>query len=593
MRNLSDRIRTSVRYEILAVFIVGIVLPILVSSWLSYRISTRAINAHSLEHQKNILLEISRGVWTREDQFRRQLAALATDPGVVKQLEAGSVAEPTLRAFLRLNPDWADLQVIDSRGRTVWPQTRGQETNVVDPFFLDTFVLHDHQTPVFIERGRPMTRFGYRVDSASDFLGVISASLDLSTLRRELRQVRNLSSLRALVWDDRGIVFGSNLKADEEKKLREAVDLGSAGTAIADAPDQTIHRRIRFEDAEFVFSATNVPEFVRRIDPIAGQEWFVGILTPASSAFAELSSFQSRVLVFMCGLFALVAGAFIVIGRRVSRPLEQMAIFAGDVARGRRDVKLPAQGGGREVNQLGDALNSMAGSLQAYEKELVRQESMASLGRMSSVLAHEIRNPLNAVKGSAQVLALRYPDEPLIQDYTNIIVRKVDTLSRFIQSLLHAARLPDPDRKPVVCSQFLGRALEACRLQAEAQGTVIEIECPEQLTLRGDEEQLGELVQNLVQNSLEAVRQGGTIEIRVREERGRLVIEFRDNGPGLPAAVRERLFVPFVTGRRSGTGLGLFLSRMVAENHGGSLEYVHPEKGACFLLRLPVESGNE
>ncbi len=105
-----------------------------------------------------------------------------------------------------------------------------RQPDPVDPFFLDTFVLQEHQTPVFLERGRYVTRFGYRVDSAEAFVGAVSASLALSGLRNELRQIRQL--VCALVWDDRGIVFGSNLEPGEEAKFTAVVDLGSTGQEI-------------------------------------------------------------------------------------------------------------------------------------------------------------------------------------------------------------------------------------------------------------------------------------------------------------------------------------------------------------------------
>jgi len=592
LRILRNRAPASIRREILILFAAGLVLPILVAFWLSYRVSVNAITSYSIQQQEKILLDLSRDIWMEEDQSRRQLTLLGTDPAIGTGLRAGAIHESAIPVFLRMNPDWLHLKVFDRLGREVWPAraspTPSMHAPRLDPFFLETFALNQNQGPVFAEQGRYLTRFGFRIDGPDEFLGVISASLDLSFLMPRLRQMRYQRGIRAFVWDDRGVVFGSNLDEAEERELKRLLDLAEIAKTLEGMSE---HRSLEFFGEDLVFSAASVPEFVSHPEPMAGQDWFIGMLTPSSDAFAELRGFHRKVAVFLAVLFAAVAVAFGWTARRVSRPMKDMAAFAADVAGGRRDLVLKPDGLS-EVRSLSAALNSMTQSLREYEHELVQKESLASMGRMCSVLAHEIRNPLNGIKGCAQYLNIRYPDDRIIQDYSTIIEQKVTHLARFMESLLHMVRLPAPSYQTLSCSTLLQRALEPYCQKARAQGVNVVVTCRPDLVIHGDEHQLTELIQNLVENSLEAMTQGGDVAVSVKQTSDRVELEFQDNGPGLPARVREKLFSPFVTGKPDGTGLGLSLCKMIAENHGGAIEYVPAPVGTCFLIKLGRESAN-
>lgn len=578
---------TSIRRKIFLVFLGGLVFPVLASAWISYNTSRQIIGEHSLEQQEKTLGELSRSVWSLEDHSRRQIQLLGTETQLTAALNGGrAVPEELLRVFLRLNPRWKSVIIYDRLGRAVWRSDSTHTLASFDPFFLETFNLSENQTPVFELSGHHLTRFGIRISHGENFVGVLSASLDLSDIQRTLNQIRSVGAVRALIWDDSGRIFGTNLTAAEWREVSTQIELKNTAKEILELLGKSFHKQLELSRERTLFSATIVPEFISRLEPVPGENWFIAIITPADTAFGELWGFQLRILAFLASLFLAVALVLSWMTNRLSAPLERMVSFTKQVAQGRRDVALEVPGRD-EVAMLSAALNSMAASLQRYEQELIRAEVLSSLGRMSAVVAHEIRNPLNAIKGSVQYLQIRYPSEATVQEYASIVLQKVDRLAHFVESLLKFARLPVPAVRDLNIETLVERAFEPFQQRARDQGVRLKRELNGVSSVRGDEDQIVELFQNVIQNSLDELPKGGELVIQVRRPNQHVEIEFRDTGPGIPPEVLSRLFIPFTTTKKSGTGLGLLLCKMIAENHGGTFEHRPCPKGTCFVLRLP------
>lgn len=583
----------STRWKILAALILGLILPVAVAAWHSYRTAREIIYRQSILQQSRILDQISRDLLSLQDQSRHQIQSLAGNPLLRSALDRKvPVPAEMFRTQLDLNPDWTELAVFDETGEEIWRSGSTEPGAPFDPFFLETFLYGFNQGPLFQSGADHLTRFGATIDEEGDFRGVITATLRLSRFERRLRGLRRGSSIGAVVWDDRGVPFASNLSPSEWRRLNERISLRETSGALHRSVRSLIHRELSLEGRPYLFLATLVPEFISRLQPLAGENWYLAILTPAGEAFGELRSFQRRILWFLLILSVAVVAVMAWLTRRISRPLEEMAAFAGRVSEGERRIRLPDQGRD-EVGRLAAALNSMTESLRISERELIRSEVLASLGKMSSLVAHEIRNPLNAIRGSIQYLEIKRPRDKLISEYSQIIVDKISSLTRFVESLLKLARFPEPRLSEAALESLVSRACEPLRERLDAQRVEIRVRDPEALPLRCDEGQISELFQNLIQNGLEAMPGGGVIEIATRVSNGFQEIEVRDSGPGIARDIEERLFVPLSTSKPHGTGLGLVLCRMIAEGHGGSLENVPARRGACFILRIPLAGRSE
>jgi signal transduction histidine kinase len=388
------------------------------------------------------------------------------------------------------------------------------------------------------------------------------------------------------MWDDRGLVFGSNLSAEEERALDKLIDLRATGQEVLAAADERVNREVSLGGESFLLVATSVPETISSATYLPGEHWFLATLAPVTSAFAELRQFQARILIFLL-LGFLAVGAFLLwISRRVSGPLVRMTGFAEEVARGRRDLRLD-QPGRDEIGRLGRSLDALTASLQTYERELVGKEALATLGRTSAMVAHEIRNPLNGIRGSVQYLQLKFPDDPVIDEYARLMLDRVDWLAHFVDSLLRFARLPAPRWERVEAAGLFTRTIDQFSERAKRANVEIRMAVSGDGRVECDPDQIVELLQNLVHNALDAAGRDGEVVLSSRGSEGCVELCVRDSGPGIDPAMRARLFVPFHTSKSDGTGLGLVICRMIAANHGGSLELDESGPGGAFVVRLP------
>ncbi len=229
--------------------------------------------------------------------------------------------------------------------------------------------------------------------------------------------------------------------------------------------------------------------------------------------------------------------------------------------------------------------------LKAAQDELLRSERLSNLGKLSSLVFHDIRNPVSIVRGYAE-MALLHRDEPeRIRKYAAGIMKEVDRLNRFVEELLDYSRGEIRLSLSIVSlPQFFDKAREALRDSLERAGVALEIrgECPEPVIF--DEERMLRVFINLCDNSRKAMPSGGQISVTAEQGDSELLLTFRDTGIGMSAEVLSRVFEPFysVSGR-GGSGLGLVIVKNVVESHGGSLA-IRSEvgRGTEITIRLPL-----
>jgi signal transduction histidine kinase len=225
------------------------------------------------------------------------------------------------------------------------------------------------------------------------------------------------------------------------------------------------------------------------------------------------------------------------------------------------------------------------------ERELAERERMAALGRMAATVAHEIKNPLSAIKSIAQVMR---EDESLRNEYERdlgLIVGETDRLSQSVTQLLSFARKESPAGQPLSVDELVRSVADLFRANASEQGIALDCEVRVQAELAGRSvAALRDALSNLLLNALQATPHGGKVELIAAAANGDLVISVQDSGSGVPADLRERIWEPFFTTRQRGTGLGLAIVRKRVQEVGGSasLEASHNGRGALFQLRLPL-----
>jgi signal transduction histidine kinase len=227
------------------------------------------------------------------------------------------------------------------------------------------------------------------------------------------------------------------------------------------------------------------------------------------------------------------------------------------------------------------------------ERELAQRERLAALGRMAATVAHEIKNPLSAIKSIAQVMR---EDENLRNEYERdlgLIVGETDRLSQSVTQLLSFARRESPAGQPLSVDELLRSVVDLFRASAKEQGIVLDLQVKVEAELAGKSvSALRDALSNLLLNALQATPHGGRVELMAAQSDGELVISVQDSGSGVPVDLRERIWEPFFTTRQRGTGLGLAIVRKRVQEVGGSasLGAAGNGRGAVFHLRVPIES---
>jgi signal transduction histidine kinase len=244
------------------------------------------------------------------------------------------------------------------------------------------------------------------------------------------------------------------------------------------------------------------------------------------------------------------------------------------------------------------------------ERELVNREHLASLGQMAAQVAHEVKNPLSAIKSIAQVMR----EEQTLASYDQdlgLIVSEIDRLNRTVSQLLAFSRPSHADARPVSLSDLVNATVTFATSEAKERGVNLNPQLVPDVTLTGEQAgALREALSNLVLNGVQATESGGEVKIdakveilpidaRIRSASpgiATLVLQVTDTGPGIPADIQQRVFEPFYSTKSRGTGLGLAIVQRRVVEIGGSVELLSPavgDRGTRFKLQIPLTVASE
>ncbi|MBP1728284.1 MAG: integral rane sensor signal transduction histidine kinase [Deltaproteobacteria bacterium] len=253
-----------------------------------------------------------------------------------------------------------------------------------------------------------------------------------------------------------------------------------------------------------------------------------------------------------------------------------------------RSVELQKTAAGLEESYR--KLQRQSEQIIAIEEQLRRSEKLSTLGEMAAVLAHEIRNPLGSIRGTAEILKDDYhPGDPK-HEFIEIQIKETERLNRVVEEFL---RMAQPQQKTEMERTPLGEELATIvtltAADARERGVVLTLTPTDKdLAVRGDGEKLRQAFLNIVINALQSTPAGGDVAINASRSGSMCEIRFSDSGAGMDGETLGRIFDPFFTTKPDGTGLGLAITRKIIEGHGGTIAVEsRVGKGTTVIVRLP------
>jgi signal transduction histidine kinase len=317
-----------------------------------------------------------------------------------------------------------------------------------------------------------------------------------------------------------------------------------------------------------------------------GQLWILRSFEGVRSGLASL-----RIHIILVWLAAIAGGLVLtfLMSRKLLEPVKELDRAASEVSRQNYDCRVTT-GRKDELGRLADTFNTMCTSIQQARSELVRHERISTIGRLSSSIVHDLRNPLAAIYGGAEMLVDNELSTAQMKRLAGNIYRASRRIQGLLQDLLHVSRGKTASPELTRLRDMAWAAYESVRESAEAGNVSITVSIPDDIELCLERNRMERVFTNLLANAVEAMHEGGEVRISARVSCDAVLVDVQDNGPGIAPEVLVNLFQPFVSvGKKNGLGLGLALSRQTVMDHAGDM-WVESEQGhgANFRFRLPL-----
>jgi signal transduction histidine kinase len=237
-----------------------------------------------------------------------------------------------------------------------------------------------------------------------------------------------------------------------------------------------------------------------------------------------------------------------------------------------------------------DRLHEQTELLLEVEEQLGASQRLSALGQLSASLAHEIKNPLSSIRGTAEILLDDFPPGHPRREFAEILLKETARLNTTVENVLQYSRGQQPaGGRAEPLSAVLNRVAKLLVGQLRKKRIDLRLkQDPEAGEKLVDGARLSQVFLNIILNAIDAVPGAGRITVETSRQEGEVAVAVSDSGPGVPPAERERIFIPFASSKKEGTGLGLAISRKIVESYGGRIEVSQAEEGgARFTVILP------
>jgi len=327
------------------------------------------------------------------------------------------------------------------------------------------------------------------------------------------------------------------------------------------------------------------------------------IVTRISATAAYMTASQLLDDLVFVGLVIILVAAICgdIASRRITRPLERLSNAVRKIAKGDFDVNVAIKSSD-EIGELSTSFNDMAAELKEREASLkkaqhalIQSEKMAAVGTLSAGLAHEVKNPLSAVLGYAQLSKRKLTDPDALKGYLDTIENETRRCNEIIGNLMQFSRVEKGEHSQIFVNDVVRKSAAIVDHQLSLAKVHISFELGENIpAISGNANQLQQVLMNLMINAQQAMGDGGgKVDIVTFVNGESVMITVLDTGPGIDEDVAAKIFEPFFTTKPAGegTGLGLSVTYGIIQDHGGDISVERAESGgAKFVIKLPLET---
>jgi signal transduction histidine kinase len=587
----------SFRRKLMLMFALTVIVSVTAVAWLVSMITRQAFEKANEERASALAAQFQREFNRRGDDILRRVEAIAASDAVTRIAmaqgtanrgtfanEAGPIAQSHQLEFLELvDGDGMIVSSAQSPAKFGYPDSSLTDLAklATKPAFPKLEELNDGSTlglfavrPVNIGDKPLYVVGGQRVD------------------RKFLAGLELQAGTRAMLYPSLGSRFSSQAIIDPSGNLKDGDKLASV---IGDSLRRGAEQRA-------LLHWSDDPADDESIDAIPlngadGKPLGVLLVGTARRPYVDVKRHIQSAAMLVGGssiVLAILLSSWV--AARVTKPVEQLAVAAREVASGNLETSVEVTSND-EVGDLAEAFNRMTHELLAQKDRLVQTERVAAWRELARRLAHELKNPLfplqltveNLVKARAQSPALF---EEIFQESAETLLTEINNLKQVISRFSEFSKMPLPHWQKIEINDVVKNVarLFQPQLESRAGGS---IECRLDLganlpAIAADPELLHRVISNLVLNAMDAMPKEGTLTLRTRQIGDRVVLDVSDTGVGLTAEECARLFTPYYTSKQHGTGLGLAIVQSVTSDHGGRVSVEsQPGRGTTFRIELP------
>ena len=553
-----------------------------VTGWLVQTYANR-VGQQSLQEEIKTSLEAYRVLWAERARNASSISKVISSMSDVRAAfmthDSATIRDTAGQLWAGLSAQDASFLVLDPVGNVI-ASLGGQPLHIVDggrllanarksfPEQCSGYVVWDYRlyyivlTPVYVQSG-----------DGPGLLNVLLVALNVNDRLAEAMK-------RSINGSDFAFVAGQKLVA--------------ASLPLKDTPNLTAaHRlqgdfwRVKIEGVDSLLLASKLPSLSDSLTP---ELYVIRSFAGASNSFAELQKNVAVIWILaMCVGIALTYS----MAKRILRPIEALDRAAEQVTQLNYDYRVPVESSD-ELGRLAASFNAMCESIQAARMELITRERIATIGRLAASIVHDLRNPLAAIYGGAEMLVDSRLSDDQQRRLAGNIYRSSREIKELLQELLDVSRASTKPPETHHLSELVNRASDSIARTAQSQNVQFDFDVDPIAEVLADHDRIVRVFVNIMSNSLDAMPGGGVLKITNTRDSDSIVLHIEDTGVGISQEVWPKLFLPFASfGKKNGLGLGLALSRQTVVEHDGELWADRDTTlGARFHIRLPLSGAN-